>query len=229
MQKPISCIFFLLLLSFAMAQESSPPKKESQRIDLKGIRVFPKERKVAVEGVVNMRSGLVELLATAPHGKEHESVLVLYCNPALLQTSLLLLGLNPSTETLDPRGGNSIGGDRLFLYVQWQDKEIWQQKRAEELIWDKKQENVMPAISWAFTGSRFLTNQQGKKIFMANLQGVLVATYYDPDAIINNPLEERKDDTVYYANENVLPARGTPVTLIFTPVILETLWREHQE
>lgn len=74
---------------------------------------------------------------------------------------------------------------------------------------------------WTFTGSRLFKTSRGV-IFTANTQGVLVATYYDPDAIINNPLPEKDDDTVYYANENALPPRLTPVKIIFSAQLLDS-------
>ena len=51
-------------------------------------------RQVQFPGKVNMEKGIIELLACAPGGKMHESVLVMDIVPYHLQVSLLLLGLN---------------------------------------------------------------------------------------------------------------------------------------
>ena len=75
----------------------------------------------------------------------------------------------------------------------------------------------MPRIGWIITGSRVARSQKSTKVvFMANVTGTLVVTYHDPDAIIDNPLPEGGDDTVYYSNSNILPQKDTPVKVIFS-------------
>jgi hypothetical protein len=187
-------------------------------IHLRGIQVWRNSGKIEINGIINMREGLIELLATTPKGKEHESILVLHCNPSLLQTALILIGLNSGGGGKYPGDTAPLYGDKVYIYVQWKEKDKTRLVRAEDMIWDKKHNKVMPPTAWIFTGSRFETNAQGLKIFKANEQGVLVATYYDPDAIINNPLPERTDDTVYYANKERLPAPKTPVIVILSKV-----------
>lgn len=216
----IISVMFLVFSIFSYAQNTIK-ESQSQKIELRGITVWPQERRVEVKGIVNMTSGLIELLATTPGGKEHESIFVLDCNPALLQTSLLLIGLNPGGAGKFQGDSVTPYGDKVFLYIQWQEKDRIKRLRAEEMIWDKKYDRQMPFVSWIFTGSRFEKTAKGKNIFRANLSGVIVATFHDPDAIINNPLPERIDDTVYYANEKKLPSKGTAITMILSPVSIE--------
>ena len=183
-----------------------------------GIQIWEQSRKIAVKGIVNMQDGLVELLATAPGGKEHESVLVLQCNPLLLYTALGLIALNPAqlTDYRASSAADTLPGDQLFITVTWMRNGQQHTERAENLVWDKKYDRPMPKTHWVFTGSRFYRNRAtGQTIFMAGQTGVLVATYFDADAIINNPLPERMDDTGYYANSKLLPPRGTEVTVLF--------------
>ena len=217
----ISVILLFFVCFFPFAQSVPQEEKKAHKMELRGITVWTQERKIEVKGIVNMTSGLIELLATAPGGKEHESILVLDCNPALLQTSLLLIGLNPGGGGKFQGDNTAPYGDKVFLYVSWQEKDGIQFLRAEELVWDKKYDRTMPYISWIFTGSRFEKSPKGKNIFKANMNGVIAATFYDPDAIINNPLPERTDDTVYYANEKILPPKGTSVIMTLSLVPLE--------
>ena len=51
----------------------------------------------------------------------------------------------------------------------------------------------------------------------ACLQRSVIATYRDSDAVLNNPLPTGGDDTIYKANERVVPPVGTPVTLVLRP------------
>lgn len=187
-------------------------------IDLKGIKIDLKEKTIKIEGIVNMQKGLVELLATAPGGKEHESVLKLYCNPALLHTALLLLDLEIGGGGKKQGDSDPIYGGEMYIYVSWKDKKNKQHiVRAENLVKNERTKKVMKPCRWIFTGSRFTKDQRtGKSIYIANINGILIATFYDPDAIVNNPLPERSDDTVFYANNDLLPEENTPIKVTFS-------------
>lgn len=187
------------------------------------ISVWEQERRIEVAAVVNMNRidmGPIELLVTANGGKLHESVLVIPCKPVLLHTALGLIGLNPGGGGRYPGDPAPLFGDALYIYVSWQDSNGQKRTvRGEDLVWDAKHGQSMPHTHWVFTGSRTARNRTtGQAMFMANQQGVVVATYYDPDAVINNPLAERTDDTVYFANEKVVPPCGTKVNIVFTVV-----------
>lgn len=204
---------FLLLSSFLIANE----KEEEKPIDLRGVKVWVQQKKIEIRGVVNMDEGVVELLATSPDGKKHESVLVLTCNPALLHTSILLIGKSPGGGEGEQGSSNKPLGDLLYIYVKWEEDNKTIIRRGEELIWNEKQQKEMNKTAWIFTGSRFSPGSDKRKtVYMANVTGVLVATYYDPEAIVNNPLPTRTDDTTYHANKKKLPPLKTPVTLIIT-------------
>jgi hypothetical protein len=186
-------------------------------LQFQGIRIWEKSRKIEAQGVVNMNADMVELFATTPTGKKHESVVVVECNPFLLYNALGIIQLNPGG------GGEHVGdsapiyGDKVFIYAEWKENGQLRRERAENLIWDKKHNRPMPQTHWVFTGSRLLKNRvTGELMLMASKEGSLVATYYDPFAILNNPLSERTDDTVYYANSALVPPKGTPITVVFT-------------
>lgn len=205
-------VIAILLIATVVAQKNTSPV-----INLKGIKVNLQQKTIEIDGVVNMDKGLVELLATAPGGKEHESVLKLYCNPSLLHTALLLLGLETGGGGKKQGDADPIYGDEMYIYVSWKEGEKSKLLRAEELVKNERTNKAMALCKWVFTGSRFNKDQKsGKSIYMANISGVLIATFYDPDAIVNNPLPERADDTVFYANNDLLPKVGTAVTVTFS-------------
>ena len=204
-------IFLFLLLPNVISQD------EAQIIHLKGIEVNLQQKTIDIDGTVNMNKGLVELLATAPGGKEHESVLKLYCNPSLLHTALLLLGLETGGGGKKQGDDDPIYGGEMYIYVSWKEKDKHKIYRAEQLVKNQRTKKPMAPCKWVFTGSRFNKDQRsGKSIYMANISGVLIATFYDPDAIVNNPLPERSDDTVYYSNSDILPKTGTPIKITFS-------------
>lgn len=215
--KTICAILFLCLAFGAMAQGT----KDGNPISLRGILVWREAQRIEAKAAANMETGIVELLATTPGGKEHESVFVAKCNPALLHSALLLIGVRPAAS----EGGTDspgIGGDRLHIYVRWKEDGKERCERAECFLWDQKNRRAMSPTTWAFTGSRLVRDPRiGREIFQANASGALVATYYDPDAVLNNPLPERNDDTVYCVNPETALPRGTEAILVFSPRPIE--------
>jgi len=71
----------------------------------------------------------------------------------------------------------------------------------------------MQHTNWVFTGARIVGN-----VFTAQAYKNIIATYRDPDAIFNHPLEGGKDDTTYRVNLEVVPPVGTKVKVIVKQV-----------
>lgn len=165
---------------------------------------------VSMKGSVNMSEGLVEYLACGPRGKLHESVLSLNAAPYDLQIALLLIGLEPGNKPLEFQGAPGVPeGDPVEIWVSWQGKDNATAKhRAEDLIYDKSAGKPMPHTHWVFTGSQILDGR-----FMAQVEQSFIATYHDPFAMLDHPLASGANDTVYFANDKLLPPKGTPVTM----------------
>jgi hypothetical protein len=194
-----------------------PPviKKLGEGVFLVGnVTVNKPEEYISADGEINMDEGLVEYLACGPMGKLHESVLILHAQPYHLQVAALLLGLEPGDNPLDRQGGSGIPqGDSVEIWVSWRtndQKEV--RKRAEDLIFNVKEEKSMPHTHWVYTGSQII---DGK--FIAQTEQSIIATYHDPFAMFDHPLATGMDDTLFYANKQKVPPKGTPVTLIIKP------------
>jgi hypothetical protein len=178
---------------------------------------------------VNQRKGMIEYLAVAAEGKLHESVLQVDAEPLHLHVALLLLGLEPGPrpryqgDPLSPLGvrkKGTAGGESNPLperawveaRVSWQAGGREREARLEELAWDIPASQPMAPVAWLFTGAAV----PGRGPWTMEERSV-VATYRDPDAVLNNPLPSGGDDTVYKANERLIPPVGTPVTLLLRP------------
>jgi hypothetical protein len=70
----------------------------------------------------------------------------------------------------------------------------------------------MEHTDWVFSGSRARNG-----VFMAQSTGTLIVTYHDPDAILDNPLPDGADDTVYIVNGQVVPPKGTEIKMTLMP------------
>ncbi len=187
-----------------------------------GVRFLPKERRLEISGWVNMQKGLVEVFACTPDGKTHESVVVLDCVPSGLHAGLLALGLAAGTPV---EGGTEAdykppAGPKVLVQVRWKDGEGKERTaRAEEWVWNKKEEKPMAPAAWLFTGSfqQAVSGNPQETTYAANYIKSLVTTYHDASTILENPLPEGRDDTAFYANEKSVPPAGTPVTAVFSP------------
>lgn len=179
---------------------------DDDMVRMGGVTVDARARTVSVTGWVNQVSGAIELLACGPGGKTHESVFVLDVNPLYLQTGLLLLGVRPGR----PPAGLGTGrpsGTKVDLWVDWEEGGRRRSERAERFVYNAQARSVLPKTPWIFTGS---VVEDGE--FKALAEESLVATYWDPWAIINLPLPCGADDEILGVNTNLVPPLRTPIT-----------------
>ena len=199
-----------------------------------GITVYTKEKRIEVKATICLKRGpALELLACTRKGKTHESLLLLELDPAdgpkHLATALILIGLEPTPQVNE--FGESVEltkGERVEVEVSWAAEDTPAldssapaavdgrvTRRAEDLIWDKRRGAAMPHVGWVFTGSRnvmvpkppdFKTEME---VFAASYTGNIAATFHDPDCVLDTPLLEGGDDTVYVPYEARIPERGT--------------------
>lgn len=170
------------------------------------------KKTIIIYGEVNMAYGIVELLACTRIGKLHESALVMDVQPIHLQTALILLGLNYGGGVRYQGDPITPKGDKVRIWVEWDVDGQTKRHRAEDLVFNRVTQTHMKHTDWIFTGSRTANG-----IFTAQAVGTLITTFRDPDAIIDNPLPEGADDTVYIVNAQVAPPKGTAIRMIITP------------
>lgn len=216
------------------------PEQDGAISRFPGIRIYRDEKRVEVDGVVCLKTGpALELMGCTRRGKTHESLLLFECEPEQLYLSLVILGLVPTPQVNE--FGQPIAlerGERVVLEVSWkaadspegdpsapaaQDGRV--RRRVEDLIWDRVRQGAMPHVGWVFTGSRHVEVpappdwKQTMKVFAATYAGNVAATFHDPDAILDTPLIEGGDDTVYLPYSERLPERGTEVIIHLRPFV----------
>lgn len=196
---------------------------KTKEVELKNkVRIHPRQQIVEVEGEVIVNEGLIELFACTERGKTHESTVILFCAPSHLQTGLMMLGLQPPTRGEFPGDPLAKAGDLIDISLSWKIKEGETEKVVThpiyELIWNTRTKSAMSKQYWLFNGSFFSHDPIAKReVFVADISGNIVTTLHDPDTIIDSTHELRDDDTVFFANSNLLPPSGTPITMTFKP------------
>lgn len=188
------------------------PVEPGDLVALRTVRVDPFNRCVLAEGWVNQVEGLVELLACGPEGKTHESVLVLDVDPVDMHAAFLLLGLRPGTPPRAPGVGRPEGHP-VDIWVAWDEGGDRRVVRGETLLHDRVSGQVLPRSPWVYTG---LVGEDGRP--KAAVDQSLVATFWDPWALLNLPLPAGADDEILFAHTSGLPPCGTPVTVRLQPV-----------
>jgi hypothetical protein len=202
-------VVLMVVLSAGCTTPSPAPSLEPARWRTLGtVQLDPEARCVFATGYVNQVEGAIELLACGPGGKVHESVLVLQVNPLDLQAALLLIGLK-SGPPMPDLGVGPPQGDRVRIWVHWQEAGSSIVKPLEALAYAWRDQRSLRTKDWVFTGS---VVENGK--FKALAEESLIASYWDPWAIINVQSPLGADDDALSVNRAEIPPLHTPVTLI---------------
>ncbi len=211
----------------ALAQEPAQPRIEgSTMIFDGGERLDLEKQEIILQGTICLQQGPIELFACAPGGKDHESIVVLQCNPQNLHLALLALGLRDRTE-LGGGGPKFPGdperpvGDRVLVEIEFERDGKTQRHRAEDLVLNMAEKKPMERAGWVFVGSAFDDEKDpetgkptGRKLYLANRYRSLMTTYHDPTTLIDNPTIDGGDDDLFWANPERLSAPGTPCKVI---------------
>ncbi|MFH0939048.1 MAG: hypothetical protein V1899_07190 [Planctomycetota bacterium] len=92
----------------------------------------------------------------------------------------------------------------------------------EFCAWNTSTDQTMRRVPFAFTGSRYEKDSRTKRpIFIADLEGLLVACKLDQYAVLNTLLDMRnvdpQHDAGYVINNEIVPRRFTKCRLVFEP------------
>lgn len=194
----------------ATPEEAPASESEVRKGMLGSVEVDSRRRTLSMSGWVNMNEGgPVEYLICGPRGKTHESVFVVEGSVTDLHAAFLLLGVQPGQGPMDVGRGQPVGPE-CVIWVEWEADGEQRRERAEKFILDLRTGEPLPDTGWVFTGSIM---REGR--YMATLDESYVATYWDPWAVLNIPLDVGADDTLLLVNKEATPEEGTPVRIFF--------------
>jgi hypothetical protein len=185
-----------------------------------GVRRTEQGDALEVRGWVNLTAGAIEVLACAPEGKLHESLLVLDCVPSGLHAGLIALGLEPGKPGRIEGGGefHPPTGERVSLELRWVDSSgVERHTRPEDWLWDAKRKVSMPHQNWIYAGSYEvpLEGRPGSVSLAADSVKSLAVTYHDATTLLQLEGLQSLDDTTYEVNTRLVPPKGTPVVALF--------------
>lgn len=202
----------------------TPEIPEPQVITMsQGEKVYYKAgvvEKIEIEGAIANPTMPLEFVACADGGKAYESLVVLKCKPWNVQLALILAGLK------EGGGPKSFGdtakptGDLVLVYISWEKDNKTVSYRVEELLIDSGTKKPLDLVGWSFSGSMFVDETDydtgkptGKKIYLADIEKNIIASWHDPAAILNIPTQ----GNLYLPYKELLPPAGTKIIMTIRP------------
>lgn len=193
---------------------------------------------LSVPAAVLIKNELLEYLLVGPNGAMHESLFLTRVRPSLLNAALLLCDVEPGRNArweeragVDQRGRPNRqvyppAGDGFFVYVAWREAGETYFFRAEDLVRNLESGRSLRRHRWVYLGSRFLALKPGQpESFLADVEGNLInlSFFFQGNTLLTSAVEECFEQTIWAANEWLLPERGQPVRLFFARTPLERL------
>ncbi len=192
------------------------------------ITIDKNARTVKFPVAVNMTQGLIEYLLVNKKGKVHESLFSTTISPSNLHIAMLLLGVegDPRSkgEVSEKDRANGVGqgpvtakqlkdapafqGDKVLITAAWKAGEKEMNYNVEDLVRNGKEKQSAARGSWIYTGSVLFGG-----IFAAEAESSIIAMISDVTALINNPRPGHDDDTIWFADPEKIPAKGTSVEI----------------
>ena len=176
---------------------------------------------IVSDGRILLDRGVVELLGCGEGGKEYESVLRLDADVQGLDLALNLCGLKRGPIPGRLNDPAIMQGSRVVVLLQWEDDEKKTvTHRAEDCVVNIQRKAPMPRVGWTYVGAMIpvpdpaATAGKTYRILAASGSRSLLTTYRDPSTLLDNPLMDAVDDSLYVANYMVLPSSGTKVRVI---------------
>ena len=202
-----------------------PGDRPVKVLNIKGVRVDLGRKELTFPAKVVERSAPLELIVCHAGTKEHESILSTKVRPANVHAGLLALGLTPGLAARWEGTGENARfqpprGPQLKIHLRWKDKQ-GKACSAEAGDWLKPfdREGKPPAKTpdrYVFIGSRLLPDDG----YQADATGEIVSLVNFPSAVLDVPFEstQANDLLEYKTNTEAIPAVGTAVEVVLTPV-----------
>ena len=210
------------------AEESIKPPGPTGIIHLPGgIECRLDSREVLIPASIAIDSGWIEQIACLRGTREHESIFVVECQPSLVHSALLMIGLESGVpgRWLETKRDDRYEIERIAptgapvrIQVRFTDTEgRCVESSVEEMVMGAPDGAVFPPTPWMFCGSRF----DGEGRYVADYSGSLVgfATFGDEVLGLPGVISDQVsvDAAVWEIRSDKVPAPGTPVSLVLTP------------
>lgn len=216
----------------------------AEKVELPGIKIDVKNKRVDVQAKVTLDNGLLELIACTSDTKEHESIVMIEAVPMHIHAALLLIGANngnpamikPANEDktrwihLPPRG-DPIGVSLVYQDPEDEKKQIERPisdflKRAErddgfepDVEEDEELEGAAEVFdTFLFAGSQVIDDPDVGRLYVADQSGNVISISTFGDELLCMPTRHSQENhsLAWAVDSTHLPKVGTKVTLRLT-------------
>lgn len=178
----------------------------------------PKERGLIVRARVVLNEGFLEHLLCRDRTKEHESILSTDAVPRQMHAGLLLAGAEAGKPVQFRPEFRPPSGTPIAIELEW--SEGGKTKRADAKTWVKDERTGKTlAVDWVFGGGHLFEDPDTKRMIYSPDGGDVITVSNFVSAMLDVPFASSAEDTArtFVARTEVIPPRGTPVTMILRP------------
>ena len=178
----------------------------------------PKARTLILRARVVLREGPLEHLLCLKATKEHEAILATSASPRQIHAGLLLTGAEPGKPVQFLPKFTPPTGAAIAIELVWDVAGKSHRADARDWVFDERKKAPL-AIDWVFAGSELIPDPNSKQPYYAADDGDLITVANFSSAILDLPFASTANDAdrSFIARTEVIPARGTGVTMIFRP------------
>jgi len=213
-----------LVVADSHAKAPAPAPKPERKELAKNIILETQgdQRRVLLQGSVCLREGQLEGLLCKKFSKEHEYILHVDADAALIHAALLAARATPGTPVKWQPRYKAASGTPIKITLQYEDKGKLVTVPAQQWIRNAKTKKPLEE-SWVFAGSVFVKDLEDPKkppMYMAN-HGDLVCVCNMELAMLDLPVRSPTaiQDRAFEAATERIPPLDTKVTLILEPVL----------
>jgi len=215
-----SCGFGAVLLSLSLLASAcaaeNPPAKGPQ---LPNLRLDLKTKTIEIDGVFCHGEYPLELLMCQNTMRDYESLISSPCQPSILHTALLALGLVPRKRDEKDPGKVLREGDPIDILIRFakDGKEVTVEPR--DLIVDLRTKSHIAATPWVFYGSFLFpdTDDKNKMLYLADCENWLTGLLGDTASVIDLPRDAAGKYGALEIDRKAAPPKGTQATVIIRP------------
>lgn len=183
-------------------------------------------RSVVMIGRVCQREAPLELFACLKNFKEHESVVSINTRAYIVHAGLLALGVEPGHPVQFYPEYRPAEGPEIDVFVVWKDAEGKTHRLpAQQWVREVQTKQAMKS-PWIFTGSQIVKDEDtGEQYYYADSTGELICVSNFPSAVLDLPIRstDSNESLLFEAFTENIPPLGTPVTVILTPKVAQSV------
>ncbi len=213
MARPVSALLVVLAAAaLGVAGEAPTPGLPGLRLDLKA-------KTVEFDGTFCLGEYPLELLVCHKTLKDYESMISSTCQPSVLHTALLALGLKPRVRDKKEPGVVIREGDPVDLRLRFtrDGKEVTVEPR--DLIVHIESKKRIESTPFVFFGSFLFPDPTDEKrmIYLGDAENWLIGILGDTASVVDLPPDAAGKYGALAIDTKAAPPKGSKVTVILSP------------